>query len=118
MPALPPPQLYHLIGFNPTGDLGPFTFYTKANGTVVWFLKAPPKTPPTPWQLRNMELWTVAAAEWRSMNPTLKAAWHQVQRLAHLGITSYNLWIWFFCTNNRPAIRTIEHQTGLTLLSP
>lgn len=113
-----PPQIYHLMGFGPTGDLGEFTFYTKANGTIVWFLKAPPKTPPTYYQLTNIELWKVAAYHWRNMAPDLKAAWQQVQRLANLGITSYNLWIWFFCTNNRAAIHTIEHQTGLTLLAP
>ncbi len=106
-----------MIGFGPTGDLGPYTFYTKANGTIVFFLKAPPKTPPTPYQLRNMAVFEVAAQLWNGLDPQLKANWLKVQQLANLGITSYNFWVYYIATNDRSAVRTIERQTGLELLA-
>lgn len=116
MPTLPPPQLYHLMGFNPTGDLGPFTFYTKKNGTIVFFLKAPPKTPPTFHQTRQHNLWKAAAIQWQHIAPEIRANWTLTQQRAHLGITGYNLFIYWSTTGDLAAIKTIQHQTGLQLL--
>jgi len=47
------PNIIALLGFNPTGDLGPFTIYTAHDRRPVVFPKAPPKEPPS-WKQREM----------------------------------------------------------------
>lgn len=116
MAHLPPPQLYHMLGLGATGDLGPYTFYTKANGKLVWFLKAPPTSPPTFHQLRNQACFTTAADLWKMLPDFLKANWKLAAKKARLRMGGYALWTYYFISGDKAAIKTIEHQTNLELL--
>ena len=112
----PQPKLFSLMGWNATGDLGPFTFYTSKRRKLVWFIKAPPTTPPTYWQLRNQNNFHLIAHHWRSLTPQYKAAWERATKRLSLRLTGYNLFIYCCMTGDTAAIRTIEHQSGETLL--
>lgn len=111
----PQPKLFSLMGWNATGDLGGLTFYTNNRGKLVWFLKAPPTTPPTYGQLRNQDTFIYAALTWKALTPKRRADWELASKQAGLRITGYNLFIYFFTTADQATINTIEQQTGLKL---
>lgn len=110
------PKMKALIGMNPTGDLGPFTIYTSRRAGVVWFIKAPPLTPPTVFQIRQRNAFRLAAEAWRAMLPTRRAAWHQAARRARLYLNGYTLWIWWHTKRDRAALATIERISRTPLL--
>jgi len=113
----PDHKLLNLLGFGPTGDLGPLTGYTTKRGRPVWYLKAPPKTPPTQYQIHYRNLFRLVAMAWQSLPPGKRADWLAVSRRANLRITGYNLFLWYHHTRDTAVIRTIEHQTGINLIS-
>lgn len=104
------------IGWRPTGDLGPLTGYTSKRGKPVWFLKSPPTTPPTNWQLHRRAFFKVAADHWWRIGPHRRSDWLRAARLAHLNITGYNLFTYYQLTRDRAAIATVEQQTAIQLL--
>lgn len=109
-------RFLNLLGWRPTGDLGGLTGYTSKRGRGVWFLKAPPKEPPTDVQRHCRNKFRLAAFAWTQLDDQARAAWTSAQDLAHMNITGYNLFIYWQLTKDEAAIRTIEHQTGLVLL--
>lgn len=113
--ALSPKHRY-LIGFNATGDLGPFTIYTSRKQGTVWFLR--PLTEDK-WCFRRKHYqnrFTFAAQAWRLLTPEKRNAWNQACRRAHLYLCGYALWVSWQVKRDRPTIRTIERQSGVQLL--
>lgn len=109
-------RFLNLMGFRPTGDFGPLTGYTTKRGKAVWFLKSPPTTPASPWQLRQRNAFRLAAIAWQTLTAAQRQAWLAAQDAGRLNITGYNLWVYYQLTKDVAAIRTIERQTGLQLL--
>lgn len=104
------------MGFRPTGDLGPLTGYTSKRGIGVWYLKAPPKEPPTGYQTHYRNLFRLVAEAWQSLPEAKRTDWLDAARRASLRITGYNLFLWYYHTRDIACIRTIEHQSGLKLI--
>lgn len=104
------------IGWNPTGDLGPYTIYTRHRGTPVLYPRAPPKQPPSRKQLYKRAAFTFAGRQWAALDPHRKQAWALAARRARLRISGYNLYTYYLISRDRPAIRTIERQSGLELI--
>lgn len=111
-----PKNLLALLGLNPSGDLGAFTIYTSRRKGIVWFVKAPPKCPPTYLQRRQRNAFLLAAMCWRKLPSGTRQAWQRAARLAFLKCSGYNLFVYFQLTKDRAAIRTIERQTATELL--
>ena len=111
-----PKPIMALLGLNPSGDLGDYTVYTSRRKGIVWFVKAPPKCPPTYLQRRQRNAFTLAALCWRRVSSEARRTWSAAARLAGLKCSGYNLFVFFQLTRDRAAIRTIEHQTGKQLL--
>jgi len=105
-----------LIGFSPTGDLGPLTAYTSTRAGTVWFTKSPPTKPASDWQRRQRDRFTLAARAWRALTDANRRRWNRAAQLARLYIHGYNLWIWWQLKRHRPTLRTIERQSGVTLI--
>lgn len=105
-----------LLGFNPTGDLGPLTAYTSQRSKAVWFPKTNPLSPPSPMQQKMRNLYRLYAAAWRALSPTERNAWSTAARQAALRITGFNLWVWYQRFQDTPTIRTIERISGITLI--
>lgn len=105
-----------LMGWNAQGDLGGLTFYVSRRGRLVFFDKAPPLSPPSALQRHQRDQFRLAAKLWRDLTPERRAAWHQAEHLAHLGITGYNLFVFYVTMHAEEQIRTIEAHTGLTLI--
>jgi len=105
------------FGLNPTGDWGPLTFYTNRRGKPVAFLKAPPTKPPTARQTYQRNAFRLVGRLWQTLTNQQRATWETASRTASLSITGYNLFLYYTLTNDTAAIRTIEQQTGLTLIT-
>lgn len=109
-------RVLSVVGWQPTGDLGPLTGYTTRSGKAVWFLKAPPKTPPTGWQRKQRNRFRLIAIMWRRLTEEQRQNWLQAADAARLNITGYNLFVWYHHKLDHAVIRTIEHQTGINLI--
>jgi len=112
----PPQNLLAWIGFVTWGDLHDVTIYRNKKGKVVMFSKTWPKKPPSPEQIEWRTKYTNAAALWRALPPTARHQWHLATRRASLTMTGYNLFVHYVITHDEKAIRTLERQTGTTLL--
>lgn len=112
----PESKLLNLLGFGPTGDLGPLTGYTSKRGKGVWYLKAPPKTPASPWQLRVRNKFRTIAGFWAQLTAAQRNDWAAAGKAAGLNITGYNLFVWYQHTLDAATIATIERQSGINLL--
>jgi len=111
-----PPKSRKWVGFNATGDLGPFTIYTSRRAGTVWFIKAPPLEPPSYFQTRCRNRFRQAAKAWQFQTQEQRDAWNTACRRLNLIVNGYTLWIFWQLRRNRPAIRTIERQSGIKLL--
>ena len=109
-------KMLNLLGLRPTGDLGPLTGYTTKRGRGVWYLKAPPKEPPTGYQIHYRNLFRLVAMTWQALPRSKRDDWLDAARRASLRITGYNLFLWYYHTRDLAVIRTVEHQTGFSLL--
>lgn len=116
MPQQPSENLFNLLGFRATGDLGGMTAWTTQRNRTVWIDKAPPLNPPSPLQSQFRNQFRLAATAWRALSPATRDAWLAAARKAHLYITGYNLWVWYQRTKDAATIRTIERQTGEQLI--
>jgi len=105
-----------LLGFRPTGDLGPLTIYTSKRGKIVAYPKAPPTSPPTFHQLRNRNRFRLVALLWSNLLPAERNQWTLAAHRTGASITGYNLFVFYQMTHDEPPIRTIERQTHTTLL--
>jgi hypothetical protein len=111
-------KTYKFLGLKIQGDLGPFTCYTSKRNRIVWFLKAPPKTPLTEEQLNQLAMFREAAWAWRSFTDEQRQVWTLAARKASLRISGYNLLTYLVATGDDAAVRTIERQTGISLPRP
>jgi len=104
------------MGLRPTGDFGPWTFYTDKRGTPVWFIKAPPTSPPTARQLFVRAKLGDFARHWTQQTKQTKMNWERATKRTSLKMTGYNLFQWWLWHNKRKVIETIERQSGIQLL--
>lgn len=112
----PTSKILCILGFRPTGDLGPLTAYTSKRGKVVWFLKAPPTTPPSDWQLHCRNAFRLIAHVWNALTEDVRQQWSLAERRGFLNITGYNLFVYWNMTRDDAAIRTIQRQTKTNLI--
>lgn len=112
------PALFRFLGWNTQGDLGPFTFYTSKRNGLVWYPRSPPTQGPTPLQLLQRNRWTAAAEAWSALPPATRALWTAAAHRSYLRISGINLWMYWHLTQDDAAIRTVERQSGITLLAP
>jgi len=111
-----PPEITRLWGLWPTGDFGPFTFYTShRRQRVVAFLKAPPKTPPSWKQKIAHTRFRDAANLWTLQPKATRDNWTNACKRAGLSITGFNLWMHCRIRNDLTPARTIQRQTGIDL---
>jgi len=108
-------KILALLGFEVTGDLGPWTLYTSHRHALVFYARVPALNPPSVQQVVLRAEWTAAAAAWRALSSSQRAAYERASRVLSLRITGYNLWVYWKTTGDRDTIRTIERQAGLTL---
>lgn len=112
----PTNKILSLLGWRPTGDLGPLTGYTSRRGKIVWFLKAPPTCPPSDWQISQRNKFRLVAMAWKALTEVQRDQWKTAEQLGHLNITGYNLFTYWCLTRDDDTIRTIQRQTDTSLI--
>lgn len=111
------PSIFTAWGWNPTGDFGALTIYTAKNKKPIMFLKAPPTKPPTPRQVFQRDTFRYIAKLWKNLTHTMRETWELAAKRARLSITGYDLFVYYQTTKDIGAIRTVEHQAGVTLIA-
>ena len=117
--ALSDVQLGQILGFQCQGDIGPLTTYTQFKAgkkSIVIFWKQWLSDPTTLRQLNHRNRVRNAAAEWQQIPKWLRKDWQRAANKANLRINGYALWVYWQMIRNRSAIRTVELQTGITLI--
>lgn len=107
---------FSILGLQLWGDIGPFTVFRNKRGEVIWYLKAPPTKPASALQKIYRDRWRAAAIQWQALTKKKQQRWELASKRASLGITGYNLFLYWRTTSDDLAIRTIERQTGFELL--
>lgn len=116
MAIQPHGKLWSLLGLVAWGDLGPLTFYRRPEGRLVAYGKTWPETSARPRQLVVRANFKAAIDAWHALTAYQRAAWTLAARRASLCMTGYNMFLYWTLTQETAVIRTIEHQTGVTLL--
>lgn len=111
-------NLYSLLGFIVWGDLAEVTIYRDKQGKTIWFPKTYPDKPPSQAQLDQRQVFRDAATEWSYRDASQKKDWHDAARKSSLCMHGYDLFVFWQTTGDEETIRTIERQTGITLLPP
>jgi len=106
-----------LLGFDLTGDLGPWTAYTTNAGKAVLYPRQSPLSPPSDAQLLQRDAITEAAHVWQLFDQPTKTKWQQAARRAALRITGFNLFTYWWLRRDLPIIVTVSKQSGIDLVS-
>ena len=109
-------NLLSMLGWWVSGDLGPWTAYSRAIGDHVWFVKSPPLTPPTVWQQHQRNCFRIAAWSWQRLPQQERDNWREATRRDRTKITHYNLFVWWILHRADDSIRCLENKTGIRLL--
>ena len=109
------PAIFTVMGMNPTGDLAGLTIYTAANKKPVIFLKAPPTSPPTARQQFVRAQMGYHATWWNSQTAETRDKWRRAAQGAHIRMTGYNLWQWWYWHQDAGVLATIQRQSGIDL---
>jgi hypothetical protein len=105
------------LGLRVSGDVADFTFYTNRRGKVVFFLFAPPNTPPSAAQTSKRNAMARIAGNWRLIPGPQRANWRRACLKLHLEVVGFGLFFHLAVKKDLATIRTIERQSNLTLLT-
>lgn len=109
-------SLLHLIGLQVQGDIDGITCYRSARKPLIWYPRAPPLKPPSDLQDDQRDKWKDQLENWMELPDAERLAWMQLASRAHLRIHGLNLYLWWRSSYDDPAIHTLEHQTGISVL--
>ncbi len=112
------PSYGNMMGFNPTGDFGPFTIYTAKNRKPISYIKAPPTAPPTARQVFVRERLKDIATWWAAQTKETKDLWERVSKKARLRMSGYALFQWWHWHHDDAKMAPSLHQTRLTIPGP
>lgn len=105
-------KILGFLGFNTTGDLGPYTLYTRYNGALVYYARTPALNPASPAQQLQRAKWTAAAKGWHDSAAEVKHRWERITRATSAKLTGYNLFIYWATTEDAATVRTMARQAG------
>ena len=106
-----------LLGIMISGDIGPLTFYTSQRNNHVVFDKKPPLNPPSQLQLRQRNIFKQIARAWNGLTPVDQAKWEAATKAIGARMNGYHLWVWWNTRQDLYALKTVERQSGLSLIS-
>jgi hypothetical protein len=107
-----------LLGFRLSGDLGGVTLYQTKKGKTVAYPAAPPKSPPSNAQLAHRLRFGTAARNWKFATEATRLDYESCSLRLSLPATGHNMWIFLSFTQDRGALQTFNHQSGLNLPMP
>jgi len=99
------------------GDVGPISCYTNRL-RKVFFPKIWLSDPESLKQKNHRNRVKLAARLWKLLCPCMRERWELATLELKLHLNGYNLWTFWTMTGDADKIRTIERQSGRTLLPP
>jgi hypothetical protein len=103
------------MGTDVWGDFGPWTIYRGKDGRAVWFLRAPPKKPPTA-AVQYQRLRMKAVASWWAESPEdFKQEWRDLAVRCGARLTGFNLYVWYHLTSDLQTLTTLARQANIEL---
>lgn len=103
-------------GWWPTGDWGPFTFYTSHRRKLtVAYPRSPPKEPPSWKQQIEQTRFADAGHLWSALPITRRDAWRNAAKRCHLSISGFNFFMYVQLKQDWAAARTVQRQSGIDL---
>jgi len=109
---------WQLMGIALSGDIGDLTIYTDRFGRKIAFPKSPPKKPPSARQEVLRARFRTAQGNYMALSDAQKTDYENVTKRTSLGITGQNLWISISLKHTFDILRTVERQSGITLVQP
>lgn len=107
-----------VIGLIVSGDVSGQTIYTDRYGRKVVYPKAPPKEPPTDFQIYYRTRFGAAQAAYMALTIAQKKAYEDLTKAANLCMTGQNLWIHVALKHTFALLDTLQLQSGITVLPP
>lgn len=104
------------LGFRIQGDLDGITCWRSRHGGVIWYPRAPPTCPPTELQVWHRQRWRAILDDWLALSDADRLSWINLALRASLHIHGLNLYIWWRCAQDDEPIKTLQRQTGITVL--
>lgn len=105
-----------LLGFNLSGDIGPYSIYTDAKRRKIVYPKSPPDKPPSTLQLHQRNRFTQAQSAWKALPDQVKRDLEEVCRRSSLVMGGCALWISASLKpDGNESIQTLARQTGIPL---
>lgn len=110
-------RLFSTLGFVVWGDLGPLTMYRRRGGKIVFFPRTYPDKQPSYHQALIRSSFSSACVAWNQLPKTTQALWQRAVTVLSLPITGYNLFLHWKLQADDSYVRTIQRQSGITLLA-
>lgn len=107
-----------ILGLIVSGDCSGETIYTDRHGRKVHFPVAPPKEPPTVYQVEIRNRFKAAQAEYMSLSAADKYQWEELARKTSLCMTGQNLLIHVAMKRTYDVLDTLMLQSGITVTPP
>lgn len=108
----------NVLGVIVSGDVSGTTIYTDRYGRKVVYPKAPPKEPPTVWQVRIRNRFKLAQAEYMALPADEKAKWETICVRTSLCMTGQNLYIHVAMKGTFGTLTTLMRQSNITVTPP
>lgn len=106
------------LGLRYQGDLGPWTIFNTRRGQGVVFVKAPPRTPPSYYQIRQRNRFRRAMFHWNQLTLQEKQSWENATKIARLRMSGVALFNSAYCNPEPLRLQNLATRTGQTLTQP
>ncbi len=107
-----------ILGLIVSGDIDGLTIYTDRYGRKVAFPKAPPKEPPTDFQVYYRNRFRIAQRNFMALTIMEKVDYESLAKAASLCMTGQNLFIHVSLKHTFALLDTLQSQTGITVVAP
>ena len=111
-------DLLPFLGLNINGDLGHLTIYTRKNGRLVAFDRAPPLVPASPRQNDRRNLFAQAMKNWTAESPETKLLYRRVCDVLALCMLGHNLYIALSFNPDVSLLQTLRRQSCIYIPRP
>jgi hypothetical protein len=112
------PSQINAMGFVVSGDVDGLTIYTDRYGRKIAYPAAPPKKPPTIWQLAWRRNLAMGMRLWRDLSNDERHAYRRVCDAASLCMLGHNLWLHVYLAADYELLSTLAEQYAITLTPP
>jgi len=107
-----------VLGLIVSGDVGGITIYTDRYGRKIAYPKAPPKEPPTAFQVYYRNRFKTAQANYMALTVSQKKSYEELTKASSLCMTGQNLWIHVATKGTFGTLDTLVSQTGISVVYP